>query len=124
MRSVAVSFVLLSSLLATGGCSKSKSPDQQTASAVAPTTPDAATPSDLPAQVDLMDGTHYTGVLVSKNGSQMTFRGDNGAMRTFDSRDIKSIRFGDSTGNAGVPSSSFAPSSSAASTPVEQAQRR
>jgi hypothetical protein len=124
MRSLAVSFVLLSGLLAMGGCSKSKSPDQSTASAGTPTTPDAATPSDLPAQVDLMDGTHYTGVLVSKNGSQMTFRGDNGATRTFDSRDIKSIRFGDSTSNAGVPSSSLAPSSSAAPTPVEQAQRR
>jgi hypothetical protein len=37
-------------------------------------------------------------VLVSKTGSQLTFRGDNGGTRTFDSRDIKSIKFGaDST---------------------------
>jgi hypothetical protein len=36
-------------------------------------------------------------VLVSKEGSQLTFRGDNGATRTFDSRDVKSIKFGDDT---------------------------
>ena len=96
--------------------SKSKSPDQTTSAAV---TPDAATPSDLPAQVELADGGHYTGVLVSKSGSQMTFRGDNGATRTFDSRDIKSIRFGDSTNVASAPASNLAPSSAA---PTEQAQ--
>lgn len=58
------------------------------------TTPDAAAPSDMPALVTLNDGSKYKGVLVSKTGSQLTFRGDNGATRTFDSRDVKSIRFG------------------------------
>ncbi len=62
------------------------------------TTPDAAAPNDLPANVTLTDGSTYHGVLVSKSGSQLTFKGDNGGTRTFDSRDIKSIRFGnDST---------------------------
>lgn len=58
------------------------------------TTPEAAAPNDLPATVTLNDGSTYRGVLVSKAGSQLTFKGDNGATRTFDSRDIKSIRFG------------------------------
>jgi type IV secretory pathway VirB10-like protein len=116
MKTFASSVVLLGCLVALGGCSKSKSPDQTTSAAV---TPDAATPSDLPAQVELADGGHYTGVLVSKSGSQMTFRGDNGATRTFDSRDIKSIRFGDSTNVASAPASNLAPSSAA---PTEQAQ--
>ena len=63
---------------------------------------------------------HYTGALVSKSGSQMTFRGDNGATRTFDSRDIKSIRFGiPQTPVANAPVSNLAPSSGA---PTEQAQ--
>jgi hypothetical protein len=61
------------------------------------TTPDAAAPNDLPATVTLNDGSTYHGVLVSKAGSQMTFKGDNGATRTFDSRDIKSISFGNDT---------------------------
>ena len=61
------------------------------------TTPQAAMPNDLPAYVTLTDGSKYKGVLVSKEGSQLTFRGDNGATRTFDSRDVKSIKFGDDT---------------------------
>jgi hypothetical protein len=61
------------------------------------TTPEAAAPNDLPANVTLTDGSTYNGVLVSKSGTQLTFKGENGATRTFDSRDIKSIRFGSDT---------------------------
>jgi hypothetical protein len=66
-------------------------------------TPDAAAPSDMPALVTLTDGSKYKGVLVSKTGSQLTFRGDNGATRTFDSRDVKSIRFGGDDAAAAKP---------------------
>lgn len=122
MRNFAASLLISSCLFALGGCSKNKPVDQTSSAAGAPTTADTATPSDLPAQVDLADGTHYTGTLVSKSGSQMTFRGDNGATRTFDSRDIKSIRFGNSTADANVPSSSLAPGSASAANPVERSQ--
>jgi hypothetical protein len=67
------------------------------------TTPEAAAPNDLPANVTLTDGSTYHGVLVSKTGSQLTFKGDNGGTRTFDSRDIKSIRFGNDTGVKSEP---------------------
>jgi hypothetical protein len=67
------------------------------------TTPEAAAPNDLPANVTLTDGSTYHGVLVSKTGSQLTFKGDNGGTRTFDSRDIKSIRFGNETGAKSEP---------------------
>jgi hypothetical protein len=120
MKNFAASLLISSCLLALGGCSKSK-PVDQTGSAA--TSPENATPSDLPAQVDLADGTHYTGTLVSKNGSQMTFRGDNGATRTFDSRDIKSIRFGDTSNTTSAPQSNLTPSTTAsAPPPVEQSQ--
>jgi hypothetical protein len=96
------------------------------------TTPEAAAPNDLPADVTLTDGTTYHGVLVSKTGSQLTFRGDNGGTRTFDSRDIKSIKFGtDSTQVKSKPltrenkrpqsSAASAPAQSAASQPAETA---
>jgi hypothetical protein len=62
--------------------------------------PEAAAPNDLPALVTLTDGSKYRGVLVSKNGSQLTFRGENGATRSFDSHDIKSIRFGEEQATA------------------------
>ena len=67
------------------------------------TTPEAAAPNDLPANVTLTDGSTYHGVLVSKTGSQLTFKGDNGGTRTFDSRDIKSIRFGNETEAKSAP---------------------
>lgn len=67
------------------------------------TTPEAAAPNDLPANVTLTDGSTYRGVLVAKTGSQLTFKGDNGGTRTFDSRDIKSIRFGNDTGAKSAP---------------------
>jgi hypothetical protein len=93
MRRVSLSFVLVTGLLATGACSKKQVETAQTP----PTevTPEAASPNDSPATVTLTDGSRYHGALISKDGSQMTFRGDNGATRTLDSRDIQSIRFGD-----------------------------
>ncbi len=66
-------------------------------------TADAAAPNDLPASVTLSDGSKYKGTLVSKNGSQLTFRGENGATRTFASQDIRSIRFGDDEANNAPP---------------------
>jgi hypothetical protein len=96
------------------------------------TTPEAAAPNDLPADVTLTDGSTYHGVLVSKTGSQLTFRGDNGGTRTFDSRDIKSIKFGtDSTQVKSKPltrenkqpqrMAASAPAQSAANPPAETA---
>jgi biotin carboxyl carrier protein len=96
------------------------------------TTPEAAAPNDLPADVTLTDGSTYHGVLVSKTGSQLTFRGDNGGTRTFDSRDIKSIKFGtDSTQVKSKPltrenkqpqrMAQNAPAQSAANPPAETA---
>lgn len=52
----------------------------------------------------MADGSHYRGQLMSKSGSQMTFRGDNGAVRTLDSQDIRSIKFGNE--RTGSPSNS------------------
>ena len=115
MKRLSLAVPVLLAVLLAGGCSK-KQPEtaqnQQPATQAAPgetpnpqtaaspdgvTTPQAAMPNDLPANVTLTDGSKYRGVLVSKEGSQLTFRGDNGATRTFDSRDIKSIKFGDDT---------------------------
>jgi hypothetical protein len=93
MRSIALSFVLITGLLAAGACSKKQADTAQTPSTEI--TSEAASPNDNPATVIMTDGSRYRGALISKNGSQMTFRGDNGATRTLDSRDIQSIRFGD-----------------------------
>jgi hypothetical protein len=93
MRSVAFSFVLVTALLATGACSKKQVETAQTPPSEV--TPEAASPNGSPATVTMTDGSRYHGALISKNGSQMTFRGDNGATRTLDSRDIQNIRFGD-----------------------------
>jgi hypothetical protein len=77
--------------------------------------------------VTLTDGSKYKGVLVSKSGSQLTFRGDNGATRTFASQDIRSIRFGDDeASSAPVPrrekrsasASQMAPSAATATAPA------
>jgi hypothetical protein len=92
MGKVVTSFVLMVGLLATHACSKKQVETAQ--SPVSEVTPEAAAPSDSPAKVTMTDGSQYQGALVSKNGSQMTFRGRNGATRTLDSRDIQSIRFG------------------------------
>jgi hypothetical protein len=92
MGKVVTSFVLMAGLLATHACSKKQVETAQTPASEV--TPEAAAPSDSPATVTMTDGSQYHGALVSKNGSQMTFRGDNGATRTLDSRDIQSIRFG------------------------------
>src|SRR6476659_6983367 len=93
MRKAVISFVLVAGVLTTGACSK-KQDTAQTPPA-GEITPEAASPNDSPATVTMTDGSRYRGALISKNGSQMTFRGDNGATRTLDSRDIQSIRFGD-----------------------------
>jgi hypothetical protein len=116
MKRLSLAVPVLFAFLVAGGCSK-KQPEtaqnqppaaqatpanpasgpQAAASPDGVTTPQAAMPNDLPAYVTLTDGSKYKGTLVSKEGSQLTFRGDNGATRTFDSRDIKSIKFGDDT---------------------------
>ncbi|MGI9075682.1 MAG: hypothetical protein ACR2JB_31120 [Bryobacteraceae bacterium] len=93
MKRVALSFVVVAGLIATGACSKKQVETAQTPPVEV--TPEAASPNDSPAMVTLTDGSSYHGALISKNGSQMTFRGDNGATRTLDSRDIQSIRFSD-----------------------------
>src|SRR4051794_20243422 len=93
MRKLVISFVLAVGILGTGACGKKQ---VETAKTVpGEVTPEAASPNDGPATVTMTDGSQYHGALVSKNGSQMTFRGDSGATRTLDSRDIQSIRFGD-----------------------------
>lgn len=92
MKKLVISFVLATGILATGACSKKVDTAKASPGEV---TPEAASPNDSPATVTMTDGSQYQGALVSKNGSQMTFRGDNGATRTLDSRDIQSIRFGD-----------------------------
>ncbi len=140
MKRFSLGATVVMALLLAGACSKkqpetaqSQPPPAQPAapaeaapqSATSPTgetTPDAAMPNDLPALVTLTDGSKYKGVLLSKTGSQLTFRGDNGATRTFDSRDIKSIRFGDDTNAANRPSPATpAPAQSAQATPPESA---
>lgn len=120
MKRLSLAVPVLFAILVVGGCSKKQpetaqnqppateatppagaAPGPQTAASPdGVTTPQAAMPNDLPAYVTLTDGSKYKGVLVSKEGSQLTFRGDNGATRTFDSRDVKSIKFGDDTGTA------------------------
>ena len=126
MKKPLLCFVAAIALLAGSACGKK--PAEQTQSAAPPAqkttapaasdtaagtpspngdiAPAAAAPNDLPAVVTLNDGSKYTGTLVSKQGSQLTFRGENGAERTFDNRDIKSIRFG----NPDTASSNPAPS--------------
>lgn len=143
MKRFSLGVTLVLALLLAGACSK-KQPEtaqnqpppaqpaapaetapQSAASPTGETTPDAAMPNDLPALVTLTDGSKYKGVLLSKTGSQLTFRGDNGATRTFDSRDIKSIRFGDeaqTNAAAKRPSPEApAPAESAQATPSESA---
>src|SRR4051812_27865396 len=137
MKRHSLSLMLGFGLLLGIACSK-KHPDQtaqnqapQPASAVEPSNqtpqpapstpaeiaPDAAAPNDLPASVTLTDGSKYRGVLVSKTGSQLTFRGENGATRTFDSRDVKSIRFGEAeTASAPPPRRQAEPSAPAPET--------
>jgi len=85
--------LLVSAILALTACSKRELDIAQTASGHL--APGPASPNDKPATVTMADGSHYRGTLISKSGSQMTFRGNNGATRTFDSRGIESIRFGD-----------------------------
>jgi hypothetical protein len=139
MNRFSLAATVVFALLLTGACSKKQPETAQTqtppaaqppataepaapqaaASPAGDTTPDAAMPNDLPALVTLTDGSKYKGVLVSKTGSQLTFRGDNGATRAFDSRDIKSIRFGeDSEASAKRPMAAAAPPPSA---PAESA---
>jgi hypothetical protein len=69
---------------------------------------EAASPNASPATVTMADGSRYRGALISKNRSQMTFRGDNGATRTLDSRDIQSVRsdYTNSFGHSRSPSQS------------------
>lgn len=93
MRRFLTLCLLVSGIVAITACSRKELDIAQSGSG--DSTPGAASPSDQPASVTMADGSHYRGTLISKNGSQMTFRGDNGATRTFDSRDIQSIRFGD-----------------------------
>ena len=135
MNRYSLAATVVFTLLVTGACSK-KQPEtaqnqtpaaaqtpaapaesaapQAAATPAGDTTPDAAMPNDLPALVTLTDGSKYKGVLVSKTGSQLTFRGDNGATRAFDSLDIKSIRFGDdSQTSARKPMAAAAPPPSA-----------
>jgi hypothetical protein len=116
MRKLVISFVLVVGILGTGACSKKQVEAAKTVPGEV--TPEAASPNDGPATVTMTDGSQYHGALVSKNGSQMTFRGDNGATRTLDSRDIQSIRFGDA-GPAGTDTNPPSPSqpSSARSAP-------
>jgi hypothetical protein len=104
MKTTTASLLLVFGILLLGSCGKQPSNQaSEPANAAGETSPAQASPSDLPAVVTLTDGSHYNGVLVSKNGDQMTFRGDNGANRTFDAKDIQSIRFGSSSGTASAP---------------------
>lgn len=122
MRKLVISFVLAVGILGTGACSKKQ---VETAKTVpGEVTTEAASPNDGPATVTMTDGSQYHGALVSKNGSQMTFRGDNGATRTLDSRDIQSIRFGDA-GPVGTDTNPPSPSqpSSARSAPRQSPKR-
>jgi hypothetical protein len=94
MRNVVIPFVLLVGVLATTSACNNKQQDigQIATGEVAS---GSVSPNDGLSTVTMTDGSRYRGVFVSKSGSQMTFRGDNGATRTIDSRDIQSIRFGD-----------------------------
>lgn len=100
MRNVVIPFVLVVGVLATSACNKKQQDIGQTTAGEV--SPGSISPSDSLATVTMTDGSRYRGAFVSKSGSQMTFRGDNGATRTIDSRDIQSIRFGDGgTASAG-----------------------
>jgi hypothetical protein len=119
MKTTTASLLLVFGILLLGSCSKQSSNQPvEPANAAGETSAAQASPSDLPAVVTLTDGTHYNGVLVSKSGDQMTFRGDNGATRTFDARDIKSIRFGSPSDEASVPAATRGSASKMASRPV------
>lgn|SRR6185437_11816644 len=121
MKTTTASLLLVFGILLLGSCGKQPSNQAaEPANAAGETSPAQASPSDLPAVVTLTDGSHYNGVLVSKNGDQMTFRGDNGANRTFDAKDIQSIRFGSSSGtvSARPPTASQGAPSKMASRPV------
>jgi hypothetical protein len=132
MKRIASSLVLVSGLVMAIGCNKgpqqtaeTKPPAQTAQPAPTPAapadapqtattpegevTPEAAAPNDIPANVTLTDGSHYSGVLVSKSGTQLTFRGANGATRTFDSRDVKSMKFGDMAESDPATAKSLAP---------------
>jgi hypothetical protein len=100
MRNVVISLVLVVGVLATSACNKKQDIGQTATGEVAP---GSISPSDSLATVTMTDGGRYRGAFVSKSGSQMTFRGDNGATRTIDSRDIQSIRF-ENAGTASVAS--------------------
>jgi hypothetical protein len=106
MREVIFSFALLAGIFVTDACSRKPVDSAQLSAEAAP---GAVSPSEGYATVTMVDGSHYRGQLVSKSGSQMTFRGDNGATRTLDSQDIRSIQFA----NAGSPTtaSNMAPRS-------------
>lgn len=106
MKLTTASLFFVFAILLLGGCSKQPSNQAaEPANAAGETSAAQASPSDLPAVVTLTDGSHYNGVLVSKNGDQMTFKGENGASRTFDAKDIQSIRFGSSGSEAKTPAS-------------------
>lgn len=123
MKKLSLSLVAALGLLVAGSCGKKPAEQAQTnatqapANGAAPGTPSpngdiapaAAAPNDLPAVVTLTDGSKYTGTLVSKQGTQLTFRGENGADRTFDNRDIKGIRFGNPDTAASNPAPSAPP---------------
>jgi hypothetical protein len=100
MRNVVISLVFVVGVLATSACNKKQDIGQTATGEVAP---GSISPSDSLATVTMTDGGRYRGAFVSKSGSQMTFRGDNGATRTIDSRDIQSIRF-ENAGTASVAS--------------------
>jgi hypothetical protein len=134
MKKLSLSLVAVLGLLVAGACGKKPAEQAQTAATNNPApangatpgtpssngeiAPAAAAPNDLPAVVTLTDGSKYTGTLVSKQGTQLTFRGENGADRTFDNRDIKGIRFG----NPDTAASNPAPSAPAA-TPRQRPAR-
>jgi hypothetical protein len=98
MREVVISFALLACIFVTGACSRKQVNSAQPGEA-------ATAPSESYAMVTMSDGSRYRGQLISKSGSQMTFRGDNGAIRTLDSQDIRSIKFED-VGSAPTSSNS------------------
>ena len=78
MKLTTASLFLVFAILLLGGCSKQPSNQAaEPANAAGETSAAQASPSDLPAVVTLTDGSHYNGVLVSKDGDQMTFRGEN-----------------------------------------------
>jgi hypothetical protein len=86
MRSVVISLALAAGIFAIGACGKKQA---------------IASQQESYATVTMADGSSYHGQLVSKSGSQMIFRGDNGAARTFASQDVQSIRF-DAVGSAPI----------------------